>query len=151
MYLDGLPASEVVLVDSETITAVTPAHGPGKTCDTVVNYDGGSFTYGDEEGETGFTYARAGSSPQVYSVEPGFGPAGQTTWTTIKGLDFRVGATVYFGTVEAPVVEYKDYQTLRLLPCRRQEPVDVTLSTDFGTGTLRSGFTIAALSRKSSV
>jgi hypothetical protein len=143
LYLDGLPASDVVLVDSEIITAVTPAHGPGKTCVTVVNYDGGSFTYGDEEQETGFTYAVAGSSPKVDSVEPGFGPAGKTTWTTITGLDFRVNAKVYFGAVEAPVVEYKDYKTLRALaPAQEAGTVDVTVvNEDFGTGTLKGGFT----------
>lgn len=143
VYLDGIPASHIVLVDSRNVTAVTPPHKAGQTAVTVINYDGGSSTFGDAEGEAGFTYVIPGSFPEVDTVEPGFGPAGKTTWTTITGLDFRVNPKVYFGAVEATEVEYKDYQTLRALaPAQKAGKVDVTVvNEDFGTGTLENGFT----------
>jgi len=143
LYLDGIEALDVVLVDSQTITAVVPAHSPGKTVVSVVNYDGGSFAFGDTADETGFVYAVPGSAPEVYSVEPDFGPAGKTTLTTITGLDFRINAKVYFGSVESPEVTYVDYQTLTALaPAQDEGRVDVTVvNEDFGTGTLKNGFT----------
>ena len=143
VYLDGLPALNVTLVDSRTITAVTPPHGAGKTAVTVVNYDGGSDTFGDDTDEAGFTYAVPGSSPQVTSVDPEFGPAGQTTPTIITGLDFRATPQVYFGSIPSPKVEYVDYKTLEAVaPAQGAGTVDVTVvNGDFGTGTLTNGFT----------
>ncbi|HBT20192.1 MAG TPA: hypothetical protein DEA47_02305 [Peptococcaceae bacterium] len=143
IYFDGILAQSVTLVDSETITAVSPAHGAGKVAVTVVNYDGGSDTYGDSADELGFTYALPASSPEVHSVDPKYGPSWKETWVTIYGLDFRPGAKVYFGFLESSQVEYIDYQTLRALaPAQPKSTVDVTVvNEDYGTGTLKNAFT----------
>lgn len=142
LYVDGIEATNIVRVDDQTITAVAPAHAAGKTVVSVVNYDGGSFAFGDDGLEPGFTYAVPGSSPQITSVTPNFGPAEKTTMTTITGLDFRVNAKVYFGSVQSTQVEYVDYQTLRALaPEQGEGTVDVTVvNEDFGTGTLAKAF-----------
>lgn len=50
--IGDLPATSVVVVDTKTITAVTPAHGAGAVDVTVTNPNGSSGTLAD-----GFTYA----------------------------------------------------------------------------------------------
>ncbi len=88
----GTAATNVVVVNSTTITANRPAGSAGAVTVTVtVNGLSGSLT-------NGFTYIVA---PTVSSVSPNNGPAAGGTAVTITGTNFGAGATVTFGSTAA--------------------------------------------------
>ena len=82
-------ATNVVVVNSTTITATTPAGSAGAVTVTVTNSGGqsGSLT-------SGFTYI---APPTVSSVAPNNGSTSGGTAVTITGTNFAAGATVTFG------------------------------------------------------
>ena len=84
-------ATNVVVVNSTTITATTPAGSAGAVTVTVtVNGQSGSLA-------GGFTYGQ----PTVSSVSPNNGPVAGGTAVTITGTNFAAGATVTFGSAAA--------------------------------------------------
>jgi len=87
-------ATNVVVVNSTTITATTPAGNAGAVTVTVTNPggQGGSLT-------NGYTYAVG--LPTVSGVSPNNGPVGGGTSVTITGTNFATGATVTFGSAAA--------------------------------------------------
>ena len=88
----GTAATNVVVVNSTTITATTPAGSAGAVTVTVtVSGQSGSLT-------NGFTYVVA---PTVSSVSPNSGPTAGGTAVTITGTNFAAGATVKFGGTAA--------------------------------------------------
>jgi phospholipase C len=82
-------ATNVNVVNSTTITAVTPASSAGSVNVTVTNPDNqqGSLT-------AGYTY---NPPPTVTSISPGSGPTTGGTAANIVGTNFLPGATVSFG------------------------------------------------------
>ena len=85
-------ATNVVVVNSTTITATTPAGTAGAVTVTVtVNGQSGSLA-------NGFTYVVA---PTVTSVSPEQGYDAGGTAVTITGTNFASGATVTFGSAAA--------------------------------------------------
>ena len=88
----GTAATNVVVVNSTTITATTPAGSAGAVTVTVtVNGQSGSLT-------NGFTYV---VPPTVSSVSPNSGSTAGGTAVTITGTNFAAGATVTFGATAA--------------------------------------------------
>src|SRR5208337_4308613 len=78
-------ATNVVVVNSTTITATAPAHAAGAVTVTVtVNGQSGSLT-------NGYTYVVA---PTVTSVSPNSGTTAGGAAVTITGTNFATGATV---------------------------------------------------------
>ena len=87
----GTAATNVVVVNSTTITATTPAGSAGAVTVTVTNVGGqsGSLT-------NGFTYVVTADGEQCES--PNSGPTAGGTAVTITGTNFAAGATVTFGS-----------------------------------------------------
>jgi hypothetical protein len=100
----GVSAASVTVVNSGTITAVTPAGAGGAAPVTVTNADGQSATLA-----AAFTYVPA---PAVASVTPAVGPISGGTVVTIAGTNFLAGATVAFGTASATSVTVVNATTM---------------------------------------
>ena len=91
----GVAATNVVVVNATTLTAITPAHGPGTVDVVVTNSDSQRGTLA-----SGFTYVAA-SGVAITAVSPSVGPGAGGTSVTITGTGFVSGATVTFGGVAA--------------------------------------------------
>ena len=131
----GTAATNVVVMNSTTITATTPAHAAGAVTVTVTNPGGqaGSLT-------NGFTYV---NSPTVTSVSPNSGPVGGGTAVTITGTNFVSGATVAFGSNAATnVVVVSSTSITATTPAGTAGAVTVTVTDPGGlNGSLANGFT----------
>src|ERR1035437_10086072 len=86
-------ATNVVVVNSTTITATTPVGTAGAVTVAVSNPGGQSGSLA-----SAFTYI---ASPTVSSVAPNNGPVAGGTAVTITGTNFAAGATVTFGGTAA--------------------------------------------------
>lgn len=86
--IDGVPATNMNVVDSTTITATTPANTAGATDVTVTNYDGQFATLSNS-----FTYI---NPPTITSITPDNPTNNQSPSVTISGQDFQNGATIKF-------------------------------------------------------
>jgi DNA-binding protein YbaB len=141
----GTAATGVVVTNSTTITATTPAHAAGAVTVTVTNPDTqvGSLA-------SGFAYAAA---PGVSSVSPNNGPAAGGTGVAITGTNFVSGATVTFGGTAATGVVVTNSTTITATtPAHAAGAVTVTVTNpDTQVGSLASGFAYAAAPGVSSV
>lgn len=90
--LDGLSATNVVWLDSATLSATTPPHPAGKVTVVVRNPDGkeGSFPLG-------YTYAENVAPPVLSAILPTSGTVSGGTVVTVYGTGFQPGAVVTFG------------------------------------------------------
>ncbi len=141
--IGGVGASEVVVVDDSTITAVSGTHAAG-TVDVEVTSPGGDVA----TLAGGFTFF---APPSVTGIDPNTGPAAGGTTVTITGADFVAGATVTIGG-EAAVAEVLDSTTIvatapplgggvRPIDPRASTPVDVDVTNPDGqVDTLTNGF-----------
>lgn len=110
---DGTPATEVAVVDGNTITCVAPAGSTGQVDVVVENPDGGKVTEAN-----GFTYI---SVPTLTTVAPDNGEEAGGTSATLTGTEFADGATVLFGATPATSVVVVG-------------PTSITCATPAGTG-----------------
>ena len=136
-------ATNVVAVNSTTITATTPAGSAGAVTVTVtVSGQSGSLA-------SGFTYAVI---PTVSSVSPNSGPTAGGTAVTITGTNFATGATVTFGgTAATNVVVVSSTSITATTPAGSAGAVTVTVTVGGQSGSLTSGFTYAVIPTVSSV
>ena len=88
------PASAVFVQSANSISATTPALGPGTVSVTVTNPEGQSGVLSNA-----FTYVLP--PPTISAVSPAIGSAAGGTRVAISGVDFRNGATVTVGGVPA--------------------------------------------------
>jgi PLD-like domain/IPT/TIG domain len=93
----GILCNTIIVVDSSTITAVTPAHALGSADVVVKNMDGQSDTLAG-----GFSYVAA-PGPSISSVTPSSGSAAGGSSITINGSNFILGAKVLVGNALATV------------------------------------------------
>ena len=93
----GVLCNTIIVLDSNTITAVTPAHALGATDVVVKNMDGQTSTL-----TGGFSYSAA-PPPSIGSVSPNTGSFSGGTSITISGSDFVLGAKVFVGSSQATV------------------------------------------------
>jgi len=93
----GTLCTTIIVVDSNTITAVTPAHALGATDLVVKNMDGQTSTL-----PGGFSYSAA-SPPSISSVSPNTGSIAGGSSVTITGSNFVFGAKVFVGNTQATV------------------------------------------------
>jgi hypothetical protein len=131
----GASATSVVVVNTATITCVTPAHSSG-VVDVVVANDFGSDTLNN-----GFTYNNA---PSISGIDPSDGPVAGGTIVTISGADFTTTAdtTVTFGGTAATGVAVLNSTTISCFsPPHAAGSVDVTVTNSNGSDTLVNGFT----------
>ena len=129
-------ATNVVVVNSTTITATTPAGTAGAVTVTVtVSGQSGSLA-------SGFTYI---GQPTVSSVSPNNGSTAGGTSVTITGTNFASGATVTFGGTAATNVVVENITTITATtPAGSAGAVTVTVTVNGQSGSLASGFTYNA-------
>jgi outer membrane autotransporter protein len=130
----GSLATNVVVVNATTITAITPAHATG-TVNVRVTTPGGSGT-----GVSLFTYVTR--APTVISVAPPTGPTAGGTAVAIRGTNLTGATAVAFGGRPATnVVVVSPTVITAVTPAHAAGPVDVTVTTPGGTATGASLFT----------
>ena len=137
-------APNVIVVNSTTITATTPAGSAGAVTVTVtVNGQSGSLT-------SGFTYV---APPTVSSVSPASGSTSGGTAVTITGTNFAAGVTVKFGSAAAANVTVVSSTTITATtPAGNAGAVTVTVTNTVGqSGSLASGYTYIVQPTVSSV
>ncbi|HEV2397944.1 MAG TPA: IPT/TIG domain-containing protein [Candidatus Sulfotelmatobacter sp.] len=130
----GVAATNVVVSNSTTITATTPAGTAGAVTVTVTNPGAlaGSLT-------SGFTYVVV---PTVTSVSPNSGTTAGGTAVTITGTNFAAGATVTFGGTAATGVTVVNSTTITATtPAHAAGAVAVAVTVNGQTGSLANGFT----------
>jgi hypothetical protein len=127
-------ATNVVVVNSTTITATTPAGSAGAVTVTVTNSNGLSGSLA-----SGYTYV---VPPTVTSVSPNSGSTAGGTTVTIAGTNFAAGATVTFGSTAATSVVVTNNTTITATtPAGSAASVTVTVTVMGQSGSLASGFT----------
>ncbi|MCI0342714.1 MAG: IPT/TIG domain-containing protein [Planctomycetales bacterium] len=130
----GNLATSVTVVNSTTITCVTPA-GTGSVNVVVTNADGNFGT-----GIGAYSYTTVG----VGSVSPSGGPPAGGTFVTITGWGFAAGATVTFGGSAATSVTVVSSTSITAVTPSGTVGTSVTVTvtnTDTSTGSLANGFT----------
>ncbi|MGC2184979.1 MAG: IPT/TIG domain-containing protein, partial [Terriglobales bacterium] len=139
----GVAATNVSLVNSTTMTAMTPAGSAGGVTVTVTfNGQSGSLA-------NGFTYIAV---PTVSSVSPNGGPTAGGTAVTITGANFAAGATVTFGNAAATNVNVTNTTTITAItPAGSVGAVTVTVAANGQSGSLANGFTYTTAPVVSSV
>jgi len=93
----GTLCTTIIVLDSSTITATTPAHPLGSADVVVTNIDGQSSTLSG-----GFNYVAA-PPPSISSVVPNSGSVAGGNGITINGSNFIFGATLLMGSTAATV------------------------------------------------
>jgi len=133
----GVPATNVTVVSTSTITATTPAHAVGSVDVIVANPDNFTGTL-----PAGFTYIST-TAPVISSVSPNSGSVSGGTIVTITGSNFATGATVKFGSVFATNVNVASASTITATtPTNAAGAVTVSVSNPSGeVGSLAGGFT----------
>jgi len=140
----GTAATNVIVTNSTTITASTPAGAAGSVPVTVtVNGQSGSLS-------NGFSYV---VPPTVTNVSPNHGSTGGGTAVTITGTNFATGATVTFGTTAATNVVVTNSTTITATtPAGTAGAVTVTVTNPGAqSGNLTSGFTYVVVPTVTSV
>jgi len=140
LSLDGKLVPGLIVTPPDAIAFSAPPHAEGPVSLTVVNPDGLSASLDDA-----YTYEAPveAPAPTVESISPSHGPAGGGFQAIITGKDFAPGATVQFGTVLSPDVDFlSDQAVLALVP--KGTPgawVDVTVANLGGkSGKLGAAF-----------
>ena len=136
----GTATTNVIAVNSTTITATTPAGSAGAVTVTVtVSGQSGSLT-------SGFTYVTSlAGSPTVAGVSPNSGSTAGGTAVTITGTNFAVGATATFGgTAATKAVVVSGTQITATTPAGSAGAVTVTVTVGGQTGSLANAFTYAS-------
>ena len=133
---DAEPATSVVVVSANQITATTPAHPPGGATVTVTNPD----TQADGL-PSGYTYLAA-PAPSVTTTTPNTGSSLGGTVVSITGTGFAPGATVSFGGAAGTgVVVVSPTEITATTPPNLADVVAVSVTNpDDQTGTLAGAF-----------
>jgi hypothetical protein len=135
--IGGTPAQDVVVVDSATLTAVTPASESLFPVDvTITNPDGEVATL-----DNSFTFV-ASPVDRIALVNPDTGSTAGGEAVIIKGVDFVDGAVVAFGGRPASDVVVLDSSTIRATtPAGAVGPVNVNVrNPGEAAQTLSGGF-----------
>ena len=120
-------ATDLVVVNSTTITVHSPADSAGAVDVTVVTAGGTSATSPADQ----FTYVAA---PVVSSLNPTDGPAAGGTLVTITGTNFTGATEVEFGaTAATDLIVLSDTSITVQSPAGTAGVVDVTVITVGGT------------------
>jgi hypothetical protein len=136
--LGGAPATNVIVLNSTSISATTPAHAVGTVNVVVTNTDGQSGTL-----INGYTYTSANPAPTVTAVSPNSGTTSGGTAVAITGTGFAAGATVNIGGSPASNVSVSSSTSITATtPAHALGSVNVVVTnTDGQSGTLTNGYT----------
>ena len=141
----GAAATSVVVVDAQTITALTPPGTVGPAVDIVVTTPATSTT--TQTATLPGAYAYVNAAPTVTAVLPNSGTVQGGTVVTVNGTNFVQSATsVTFGGIAATNVTFVSSTTILVTTPVDAIPgaVDVVATTTFGTGTGTKLFTYVA-------
>ena len=135
----GAPATQVQVINSQTITALTPAHTAGKVDISVVNPDSQTATL-----TQAYTYIDA---PTVTAATPSTvsGVGGDTV--TISGANFYGTPSVLFGGATSSSVTLVSSTTLSVVAPTHTEGIYdmVVINPDGQSATLSNGIHYAAM------
>ncbi len=132
--LGGAIASSTTVLNSSSISALTPSHAPGVVDVSVTNPDGqtallvGAYTYLPP--------------PQLTSIAPVSGFTTGGTTINISGMNFQTGATVRFGNVAATSTTVVNSNSINAVtPSHGLGIVDVSVANpDSQTNTLANAY-----------
>ncbi|MGC2184325.1 MAG: IPT/TIG domain-containing protein, partial [Terriglobales bacterium] len=141
LQLGGTLATGVTVVNSNAITATTPAHAAGAVSVVVTNTDAKTGTL-----TNGFTYTAPNPAPTATAITPNSGSLSGGTAVTITGTGFLAGATVKLGGTSATSVAVVSSTSITVItPAHAAGAVSVVVTnTDAKSGTLTNGFTYTA-------
>ena len=130
----GTDASDVTVVSSTSITAMTRAATAGAVTVLVTNPNDQSASL-----NSGYTYT---ANPTLTSVSPSSGSVSGGTLVTITGTNFASGATVTFGGTAATKVTFVSSTSITVTtPVQTAGGVSVVVTNSNGlSGTLANGF-----------
>jgi hypothetical protein len=136
--IGGAAATNVIVVNSTSITASTPAHAIGTVSVVVTNTDGLSGTR-----TNAYTYTSTNPAPTVTGVSPNSGTTSGGTAITITGTGFLAGASVSIGGSPATNVNVSSGTSLTATtPAHAVGTVNVVVTnTDGQSGTRANGYT----------
>lgn len=130
----GTPATSFVVNSSIQITAVTPAHATGFS-DVIVTNPSGTATRTN-------SYYFLAPPPVVTSVTPSSGSVNGGTSVVLTGSNFTGTSSVSFGgTAATSFTVNSATQITAVVPAHAAGAVDVSATTDSGTGTAANSFT----------
>ncbi len=133
----GVLASTVTVVNSTTITAVTPARATGTVPVMVTNADTQSGALANA-----FTFVLP-TAPTIVGLSPASGSTLGGTMVAITGTNFVAGATVSFGGTASTNVTVNDSTSITAVtPSHALGPVNVSVTNpNTETATQLNGFT----------
>jgi phospholipase D-like protein/IPT/TIG domain-containing protein len=134
-----VPAAKVVVVNANTITCVTPAHGAGAT-DVVVMDTAGHPSVLSQG--FGFVAPVVPTAPRINLVSPEYGTANGGAIVTITGINFKAGLQVTFGGIPATVNSVSSVAIVVTTPTNGAGPVNVVATNpDQQSSTVSAGYT----------
>ncbi|MFC1586972.1 beta strand repeat-containing protein [Planctomycetota bacterium] len=139
VFFDGVPAQDVDVVSSGSISCVTPPGPVGLVSVTVVNPDAQSDTK-----ENAFEYL---GPPEITGINPDDGPTTGGAATTVTGESFLDGADIYFGRGKATNTTVVSENTITCVtPAGSAGSVTVTIINGDGqSDILADGYTYVAI------
>jgi hypothetical protein len=136
--IGGNAATAVAVLNSTTVTAVTPSHAAGTVSVIVTNPANGRAVLRAATS----TAPRCPGPPTVTSTSPAGGPLAGGSLVTIKGTGFNSGATATFAGAGAVATTFVDSTTLRATtPANSAGIKSLTVTNPGGlSGVLANGF-----------
>ena len=131
VQFDNIAATNVVVLSSTSVTATSPAGGPGTIDVSVTTPSGPSAPSSADQ----FTYRAV---PTVEGVAPDIGAADGGTNVTITGSSFAGATNVLFGATAAPQFTLNPDGTISAVSPAGTGTADVTVVTAGGTSPLSS-------------
>jgi hypothetical protein len=135
----SVPATNVSVTNSTTMTATSPANSAGAVTVMVTNPSG-------QSGSLASAFSYVVPTPTVTGVSPNSGSAAGGTVVTISGTNFISGAAVTFGSTAATSVSVANSTTITATtPANAIGAVTVTVTNAGGSGgSLANAFTYVA-------
>jgi hypothetical protein len=133
-----VPATDVTVNSSTSITAVSPGHpAPGVVAVSVSTERGTSLTSAGDQ----YTYTTS-TAASVSSLSPATGPAAGGTQVTLTGTGFTQTATVDFGSTPAASVTVSSTTSITAVtPPHVPGPVTVSVTTANGIASAEFTYT----------
>jgi hypothetical protein len=134
-FANGSLATNIVVVNDTTITAVTPS-GPANGNEGFVRVTTPLGTSPPAASSPQFTWlaSATGSAPTITSLSPTSGPTTGGTLVTVKGTGFNGATQVFFGSVPSTSFSVSSSTSLTAAaPAEAAGVHDVTVTTANGT------------------
>ena len=135
VFFADQPAPSVTIVGSDATQAtvvVAPGLDPGEVDVRL------ETSVGITKAISGYTYL---DQPELTSITPSSGPVEGGNVVTLMGTSFQETMTVEFGAQSAAVTFFNSTRAdVTVPPALASGPVDVTLTTEFGTVTSSGGY-----------